>query len=313
LLEKEYNRKFRGFVDKEFSTDPIEIPGLANQEKIKPHIWSGLKWALDAQRGILADDVGLGKTVQGLMLAKMMRLTGRAKRPMIVVPKAVLANWYAEVEKWFPGSRVLTIGGSVSRDANGEMVGKDDTAADRERKFQDLQQNEYDFILVSEPAFETVDLDPITKGEYESEDFWSQRDKAFGNKGTKQQVKIQTQAEQARRSADYRASLRTGSAFFDELGVDGLIYDEAHHCKTLAIAKQRFGETPRFLGSGNEPSARALDLNIKSRWLLRNNDNRNVYLLTATPTKNSPLNCGSWATSPSFTTRTGVSYVQAYQ
>lgn len=288
-LEDKYNRIFRGFKEQIFSVDPIDIPGLANQDKIKPHVWSGVKWALQAGKGVLADDVGLGKTVQGLMLGKLMKLTGRAKRPVFVVPKAVLANWYAEAEKWFPGSRVLTIGGSVDRNEAGELIGKDDTAADRDRKMHDMMQNDYDFVFMSEPAFEKIDLDPVTKWDYESQDFWNQRGKSLGNAGNKKVRAAQERAEQARRSADYMASFRTGAGFFNELGVDALIYDEAHHCKTLATAKQRFGETPRFLGSASDPSARALDLNLKARWILNQQDKKNVYLLTATPTKNSPL------------------------
>ena len=62
------------------------------------------------------------------MLARTLKTTGRAKRPMIVVPKSVLANWFAECEKWFPGSSVLTIGGSFERLPDGSLKGKDDNA-----------------------------------------------------------------------------------------------------------------------------------------------------------------------------------------
>lgn len=270
-----YNRAFRGFKEREFSNEPMDIPGM-NTDGLKEYQWGGLRWALNAGKGIIAADVGLGKTARGLMLAATLKNTGRAKRPMIVVPKSVLANWAAEAEKWFPGSKVLLIGGAK------------DTPAERKRKYHDMQQNDYDFIIISEPSFEELDLDPITKGEYNSKDFWVQRGEKLGNAGDKRTNQIKTAWSQARAGQEFDAKDRTDATYFNNLGVDCIIADELHHQKNLVSVKSRFGESPKFLGGGGQ-SMRALDFNLKSRWLLDQNDGKNVYGLTATPTKNSPL------------------------
>lgn len=270
-----YNRAFRGFKEREFSNEPMDIPGM-NTDGLKDYQWGGLRWALNAGKGIIAADVGLGKTARGLMLAATLKNTGRAKRPMVVVPKSVLANWAAEAEKWFPGSKVLLIGEAK------------DTPAERKRKYHDLQQNDYDFIIISEPSFEELDLDPITKGEYNSKDFWVQRGEKLGNAGDKRTNQIKTAWDQARAGQEFDAKDRTDATYFNHLGVDCIIADELHHQKNLVSVKSRFGESPKFLGGGGQ-SMRALDFNLKSRWLLDQNDGKNVYGLTATPTKNSPL------------------------
>lgn len=285
-VEDLYNRNFRGFVAPEFSNAPIDVPGLNPDKTVRDWRWSSLRKSLADGKGIIADDVGLGKTLGGLLLARMAKINGQAKRPIIVVPKSVLANWFEEAETWFPGSRVLTIGGNFARGAEGQLIGKDDSAAERKRKYHDLKQNDYDFIFISEPAFEEVDLDPATKEKYYGQDFWVQRGEALGNAGDKRRKAIRERYEQ--HIAQREFSDRTDAIYFNELGVDMLIADEMHHQKNLYAARARFGDQPKFLG-GQGLSNRALDFNLKTRWVRENNDGKNVYGLTATPTKNSPL------------------------
>ena len=284
-VEDLYNRKFRGFKKREYSNTPIDVPGMVT-DGLKDYQWSGLRWALDNGKGIIAADVGLGKTARALMLAKMMKVTGKASKPLIVVPKSVLGNWVAEVDKWFPGSRVLTIGGEFERLEDGTLKGRDDDADEKKRKWHDLTQNDYDFVICSEPAFEAVDLDPETKYNLNEADFWNQRGRHMENAGDKRTKKIREGWAQHRANQEF--SKRTDAIYFNDLGVDAMIVDEAHHQKNLYAAKARFGESPKFLG-GQGLSMRALDFNLKSRWLLSQNDGKNVYGLTATPTKNSPL------------------------
>ncbi len=284
-VENLYNRKFRGFVQRDFSDATIEIPGM-NTEGLKQYQYSGLRWALAAGKGIIAADVGLGKTVRGLMLARMAKITGEAKRPTFVVPKSVLANWMAEAEKWFPGSRVLVIGETYSKDKNGNLKSKADTAAERNRKLHDMTQNDYDFVFISQPAFNDIDLDPVTKGQYVNDDFWVQRGDALGNAGDKRLNKIREAYDQAVAGRDFQK--RTDAIHFNDLGIDMMLMDEGHAFKNLYAARARFGETPKFLG-GQGLSNRALDMNMKSRWVREHNGGKGIFMLTATPTKNSPL------------------------
>lgn len=285
-VEDLYNRKFRGFVHREYSDEPIDVPGLANHDKIKQYQWPGLRWALAAGKGIIADDVGLGKTLRALLLTRLAKLTGKAQKPMTVVPKSVLANWYVETQKWFPGSKVLTIGGDFSYNDKGELVGRDDNKNERERKYHDLTQNDYDFVIISEPVFQEIDLDPVTKKEMYDTDFWVQRGDSLGNAGDKRVKKIREAYEQSIAQREFLD--RTSVIYFNDLGVDMIIADEAHHTKNLYAAKSRFGDSPKFLG-GQGLSNRALDFNLKARWLLGQNGGKGIYGLTATPTKNSPL------------------------
>ena len=50
---------------------------------------------------LLADEVGLGKTIQAGMLLRQAWLAGKAKRILILAPKAVLAQWQIELREKF--------------------------------------------------------------------------------------------------------------------------------------------------------------------------------------------------------------------
>lgn len=289
-VEDLYNRKFRGFVPRSWSKAPIDVPGLdtdAGQRLPNDYHWDSLRWALHQGKGIVADDVGLGKTLRGLMLARLAKASGKAKRPAFVVPKSVLANWVAEAEMWFPGSRVLVIGETYTRDKKtGEMKSKPDSKAERDRKLHDLTQNDYDFVFFSQPSFNDIDVDPITKGEYVNDDFWVQRGDKLGNAGDKKLNRVREAYKQA--VAEREFGKRTEAIYWNDLGIDMMLVDEAHAYKNLYAARARFGESPKFLG-GQGQSMRAFDMGFKARYLRDQNGGKGVYSLTATPTKNSPL------------------------
>lgn len=284
-VEDLYNRSFRGFRQREYSNAPFDVPGL-NAEGLKDYQWGGVRWALEAGKGIIAADVGLGKTARALILARMLKATGRAQRPIIVVPKSVLANWAAEAEKWFPGSSVMSIGETYTTDKAGNLKSKSDTAAERNRKLHDIIQNDYDFILISQPAWNELDIDPETKARYLGDDFWVQRGDSMGNAGSKKLNAMREGFDQQMAARDF--DKRTNAIYFNDLGVDAVIADEAHAYKNLYAARNRFGQQPKFLG-GSGQSNRALDMSFKARWIRDQNDGKNVFGLTATPTKNSPL------------------------
>ena len=76
--------------------------------------------------------------------------------------------------------------------------------------------------------------------------------------------------------------------FFEDMGFDALMVDESHFLKNLHSSPNTFGKQPKFMG-GSAESKRAADFLNKSRLLREKTGGEGVYFLTATPTKNSPL------------------------
>jgi len=63
--------------------------------------------------GVLADDMGLGKTVQFLAYLALERSRKRLRGPVLIVsPTSVLPNWRAEIARFVPGLKVLTLSGA---------------------------------------------------------------------------------------------------------------------------------------------------------------------------------------------------------
>lgn len=58
-------------------------------------------YAMEAPRLLIADEVGLGKTIEAGMLVRQMWLAGRARRILVLTPAAVMAQWQVELREKF--------------------------------------------------------------------------------------------------------------------------------------------------------------------------------------------------------------------
>ncbi len=295
--EDTYNRTFRGFVPLRHSEEPIPVPGLSADFKVNPYQWAGVRWALERGKGIIAADVGVGKTPRGLIVSQLLRATGRAKRPVIVMPKSLLANWLATTRRMFPDARVLTIGETVSEGKDGKAVSREDDQATRRRKLASLAQEDHDFVLMTLPAWNMLNLDAERQERWEQESFSAQRrealeERAEAKRETKGQKKRDEQAlARAEAKAKGQRFVNRGETniTLEASGIDAVILDEGHSMKNLEAPESGQFRDLKFLGAPNEASKQAAQTRHKFRWIREQNGGKNVFLLTATPTKNSPL------------------------
>lgn len=107
-----YAEKFAGFD----SIQPVTVPeGL--KTTLRDYQLKGLYWLnfLDefGFGGCLADDMGLGKTIQIIAFMLSQRNKGHQNTNLVVVPTSLIFNWQAEVEKFAPSIKILTIYGSA--------------------------------------------------------------------------------------------------------------------------------------------------------------------------------------------------------
>ncbi|MEI2701513.1 MAG: DEAD/DEAH box helicase [Baekduia sp.] len=94
---------------------------------LQPFQWAGVRYLLDTRRAFLADEQGLGKTVQALAA-----LEADDRWPAVVVcPASLKLNWERETRKWLPHRSVTVVapGVAVPPEAditivNYEMVGR---------------------------------------------------------------------------------------------------------------------------------------------------------------------------------------------
>jgi len=76
---------------------------LASSTKIKifPHQINEVIWGLDNPRIMIADEVGLGKTIIATLIVAEIRARGMARRLLFVVPKSIQIKWKNELEQRF--------------------------------------------------------------------------------------------------------------------------------------------------------------------------------------------------------------------
>ena len=75
-------------------------------------------------RLLIADEVGLGKTVQAGLLLRQAWLAGRAKRILILAPKAVLRQWQIELREKFNLNWPIYDGGKLTRYPSPALQGR---------------------------------------------------------------------------------------------------------------------------------------------------------------------------------------------
>jgi SWI/SNF-related matrix-associated actin-dependent regulator 1 of chromatin subfamily A len=87
-------------------------PHLAIEDRLggelRPFQRAGVAYALDARRAFLADEQGLGKTVQALAALE----ADDAYPAVVVCPASLKLNWRREIERWLPHRSVTVVSGT---------------------------------------------------------------------------------------------------------------------------------------------------------------------------------------------------------
>ena len=81
---------------------------------------------------LIADEVGLGKTIQAGMVLRQAWLAGRAKRILVLAPKAVLKQWQIELREKFNLNWPIFDGQKLTWYPSPAMRGREIELADRE-------------------------------------------------------------------------------------------------------------------------------------------------------------------------------------
>ena len=320
IVEDRYNRAMRGFIPQDYSSEPIEVPGLNPDFNVHAHQWRGVRWAMERGRGIIAADVGVGKTPRALILTALLRATGQAKKPVCVMPKSLLSNWFDMIQQMFPGARVLTIGENIITEKDGSRGSKEDDEAARRRKLADLAQNDYDFVLMTMPAWNMLNLDPERASRYADEDFYARRaaelEALSGSKKKRDQKRMEAIADEGeteKRRAKFKNEGEQNITL-EQTGIDAVILDEGHSLKNLSVPEAGMFQSLKFLGAPANPAKQATNSFHKFRYIREKAGGRNVFLLTATPTKNSPIELYSMTqhVAPEIWTNAGIRNVDDF-
>jgi hypothetical protein len=94
----------------------LNVPSLGGE--LKPFQRAGVQYLLKQRRSFLADEQGLGKTIEALATIE----TDGAYPAIVVCPASLKLNWMREIERWLPARSAQTLDGN-----RGAVAGADVT------------------------------------------------------------------------------------------------------------------------------------------------------------------------------------------
>jgi hypothetical protein len=100
------------------SGEPIAACAKVLGGELAPFQWAGVRYALDARRTFIADEQGLGKTVEALAAIE----ADGAYPAVVVCPASLKLNWERETQKWLPHREVVVIDGRSAVAPTGEIT-----------------------------------------------------------------------------------------------------------------------------------------------------------------------------------------------
>lgn len=70
---------------------------------------SGIQFLIDNEAALLGDEMGLGKSIQAIVAARVLFRQGKISSACIICPKAVLTDWEKKLWNWAPELKVMKI------------------------------------------------------------------------------------------------------------------------------------------------------------------------------------------------------------
>ncbi len=303
-VEHAYNRHFKGYVAPTYDAEPLSVARwVKDGVRLHPHQVAGARRVLANRGGLLAFDVGVGKTYTGIALLARARQEGWCRRPVVLVPNSIVWKWEADIRRVLPDYRIAVVGSKKKLVARGERKGTvtsdTDTPAERAEKWTRFQAGEFDVVLLTYTALSRTRMNEGAIRAYADQTEAIRREVRLRQRNAAEQKKL-TERQQAILKEGVSAwiaeqmELPEGWEYdpgvaWDDIGVDLLIVDEAQNYKNLYLPEAREGGVPRFMGNAGEGSKRAWQLDFRCAAVRRKTGGAGVVLLSATPAKNSPL------------------------
>jgi len=100
------------------SGEPIDEVATVLGGQLAPFQWAGVRYALAARRTFIADEQGLGKTVEALAAIE----ADGAYPAIVVCPASLKLNWEREACKWVSHRSVTVIGGRMAVPPTGDIT-----------------------------------------------------------------------------------------------------------------------------------------------------------------------------------------------
>lgn len=287
-LELLWNSKYNNSAVLDTSKIPVSFT-MCNTYKgivefVKPEKREAVAFLMEKGTGLLAYEVGVGKTASAIFTISSFLDAGYCKRPLICVPNQVYKQFVSEIKAFAPHLLINDLY-NLSEDYASEFM-----------KGEEIQKVKVGSIsIITYEGLRKLSFDEETISSLGNEVATILYQESKGDKLKQAEVfqnKISTIMGRGMQGTMYPLA-----AF----GFDFVCFDEAHKLKKLFTVtksekiendegqtQQGTGKTKYRINTGS-PSTIAIKGFIVCRYILNKNKHRNVLFLTGTPFTNNPL------------------------
>nr|WP_278043538.1 SNF2-related protein [Streptococcus agalactiae] len=272
MIEETYNSLYNRTVSKVYDGSHLTIDGLAQNIFLRPHQKNAIQRIVEEKRALLAHEVGSGKTLTMLGAGFKLKELGMVHKPLYVVPSSLTAQFGQEIMKFFPTKNVYV------------TTKKDFAKAKRKQFVSRIITGDYDAIVIGDSQFEKIPMSHEKQVTYIQDKLQQLRDIKQGSdsdytvKEAERSIKgLEHQLEELQKLE------RDTFIEFENLGIDFLFVDEAHHFKNI----RPITGLGNVAGITNTTSKKNVDMEMKVRQVQGEHDYRNVVFATGTPVSNS--------------------------
>ncbi|WP_367390174.1 helicase-related protein [Lewinella sp. LCG006] len=297
-----WNRKSNNYQDIDYSRIPVGFRMgtmfKGGSLSIRPAQREGVAFMNHRGTGIVAYDVGVGKTMTAILGISDGFEKGLFKRPLVVVPQKVYNKWIAEIIG-VKADKIIKQKGKVIAKP-GDIISEGILPHIEINDYDNLGVNfisravdengvaktvaEYSVTMVTYEGLMKIGFNPNTEKDLAG------RLKAMLSQGESGRAAAIVE-QKAEEWVD--AALAETELDIEEMGIDAIIVDETHNFRNLFMeVKGDVGEDGEreakhfFSGGSGQPSSRALKLFMLNAYVHDNNNRRNTFGLTATPFTN---------------------------
>lgn len=268
-----YNSVYNTFVSPKFDGSNLRfLAGINKTISLRPYQKDGIWRIMRSPSTLLAWDVGIGKSFTLISATQELRRLNLVRRPMIVIPNAIVSQFCQDYITLYPSARILEINA--------------DNLDDRHLLLNAINSSNWDAIIVAMSVFDnniTVSPEVMRQQLEDVASSWGSETKGLRPADLKKYSSAYNRYKKAiDKMVEAKSKKKERVIYFDDLNIDMLVIDEAHEYKNLTFFTENDSE-----GLNNIGSAKALSCLFKVHWLLNKYSNGKVVFSTATPIANS--------------------------
>ncbi|HPM70124.1 MAG TPA: PLxRFG domain-containing protein [Smithellaceae bacterium] len=280
-----FNTEKNNYVIRKYEAPSIDhYPGATKLVNLRDHQKRGVSRGLQSST-IFAHAVGTGKTYLFTTLGMELRRIKAARKPAIIVQGSTIKQFAASARKLYPTAKILALTKDMT---NG--------TENRRTALAKIASGDWDLVILPHSTYNLIKCNPIREAGFIQEQLDEIREAIRSEGGhspesskvnrsdslTVKQLRKILKRKEARLQALRDKPHEDGAIYFEDLGIDALLGDEAHTWKRGDF----FTKMDNIKGLDRSASQKSFDFLMKVRYIQEKTGGKNIYLATGTPISN---------------------------